>query len=100
MELSTLFALREGKILACVPPYLRMGSSFWLRLAHQAGIVVNIFERLACSLCYAEEGIFGDVEGDVDFVAQTLCQTAEKRATTSEVDAVFHNVGIQFGRSV
>ena len=47
-------------------------------LAHEAGIVVNVFERFARALGHAEEGVFCHVEGDVDFVRQALVESAKE----------------------
>ena len=69
-------------------------------LAHEAGIVVDVFERFARALGHAEEGIFCHVEGDVDFVRQTLVESAKEGTATGEIDAVLDDIGIKFGGRV
>ena len=51
-------------------------------------------------LCHTEERFFSYVEGDVDLIAQTLCQTAKEGTTTGEINTVLHDVGIEFRWSV
>lgn len=61
---------------------------------------MNILQCNACSFGYTVQGVVRYVEGNVDLVLQTSCQTSEQRTASGQVDAVVYNVGIQFGRSV
>ena len=58
----------SGRNCSFLPKVGRFIPSFRVCLAHEAGIVVDVFERFARALGHAEEGIFCHVEGDVDFV--------------------------------
>ena len=69
-------------------------------LSHQAGIFVDVGERLTRTFCHTEERFFSYVEGDVDLIAQTLCQTAKEGTTTCEINTVLYDVGIEFRWSV
>ena len=41
--------------------------------------------------------VFRNVERYVNFIGQTLIQSAKQRTATCQIDTVVHNVGIQFG---
>ena len=43
------------------------------------------------------QGVFGNVEGDVYLVRQTLVQSAQQGTSSGQVDTVVHDVGIEFG---
>ena len=46
------------------------------------------------------QGVVSNVELDADFVGQTLVESSEKSTTTSEVNAVLHDIGVEFRRRV
>ena len=65
-------------------------------LAKQVGkTAMAVLESDACSDCHTVERILRDVERDMDLVCQTFVKTAEESATTSEVDTVVYDVGIE-----
>ena len=68
VELAPDEAPISGRNCSLLPKVGRFVPSLRVCLAHEAGIVVDVFERFARALGHAEEGIFCHVEGDVDFV--------------------------------
>ena len=59
---------------------------------------MTVFERDSRAYGHAVERILRNVERDVDLVRQPLVQATEQGAAACEIDAVVHNVGIEFWR--
>ena len=38
------------------------------------------------------------MKSDTDLIGEALVESAKKRTSTGQIDAVTHNIGVQFGR--
>ena len=65
-------------------------------LSHQERISLNVLEGHTGTLGHTVERVFGDVEWNLDFVVESLVKAPEQSTAASEVNAVVHDVGIQF----
>ena len=61
---------------------------------------MDILQSHACTLCHAEQWVFGDVELNAYLVDKTLVEAAEHGAASGEVYTVADDVGVQFGRGL
>ena len=69
-------------------------------LSHQKRESVDVLQCNSCTFGHTMQGVFGYMELNVYLVGQTPAQTAQQRTATREVNAIFHDVGIQFRRRV
>ncbi len=71
-----------------------------LKLSHQEREPVYVFKRYARSFGYAVQRVFGHVELYAHLVGKSLVESSQQGTATTEVNSVFHDVGIKLGRSV
>ena len=62
--------------------------------AHEERELVDVLQCDARSLGDGMQGVFGNVEGDVYLVRQSLVQSAQQGTSSGQVDTVVHEVGI------
>ena len=85
-----------------LPFYLFTFISFFFQqlLSHEEREAVYVLQSDASTPCHAVERVLSDVERNVDFVSETLVESAQQRTATAQLDNVFHDVRIKLRRSV
>ena len=71
-----------------------------MHLSHEERESLNVLQCNTSTLGNAVQWVFSNMEGDADFILKSAIETTKQRATTSEIDTISHDVGIQFGWSV
>ena len=61
---------------------------------------VNVFKSDSCAFSHCKQGIFGHMELNAYLISETFVQTQKKGTTAGQINAVSHNIGIEFGRSL
>ena len=56
------------------------------------------FRAMPVPRATARKRVFGDVERNAGLFVQSAVESLEQRTATREVDAVFHDIGVEFGR--
>ena len=65
------------------------------KLSHEEREAINILECNSGTARHTVQRIFCHMELDVDLVRQTLVETTQQRASTTQIDTVLDDVGIK-----
>ena len=76
------------------PPHLRPTEQI---LFHQEREVVDVLQRHTRTPHDSPQGVFGNDEWDVGLFLEAFVEALDESTATCQIDAVFHNVGVEFG---